>query len=174
MRRNRVRQALAVLGRLEGYLLGALMLAMSFAYTVNVLVRELAPSYASRIAWIDEACLFGLAWMVFLGLGLALERGRHIAMTSLLLKLAPSLRRGVKLAIDLTGLVFSLYIAQICFDVTLLVLKSGQVSPTLNVTTSWLYGPMPVGFALLGLRYALGVFGANDRHSLPADPALHI
>jgi len=50
------------------------MLAMSFAYSANVLVREFAAAYASRFAWIDEACLFGLAWMVFLGLGLALER----------------------------------------------------------------------------------------------------
>jgi C4-dicarboxylate transporter DctQ subunit len=167
-------RALSVLRRLEGVLLGVLMLAMSFAYTANVLVRELAASYASRFAWIDEACLFGLAWMVFLGLGLALERGRHISMTSVLARLAPGLRRRTKLLIDLTGLVFSLYIAQTCFDVTLLVLKSGQVSPTLNVSTSWLYGPMPVGFVLLGLRYLLELTGVRDRRAIAADPALHI
>ena len=86
--------ALAWLRRLEGVLLGVLMLAMSFAYSANVLVREFAAAYASRFAWIDEACLFGLAWMVFLGLGLALERGRHISMTSVLERLAPGLRRG--------------------------------------------------------------------------------
>ena len=166
--------ALAWLRRLEGVLLGVLMLAMSFAYSANVLVREFAAAYASRFAWIDEACLFGLAWMVFLGLGLALERGRHISMTSVLERLAPGLRRGMKFVIDLTGLVFSLYIAQTCYVVTLLVLKSGQVSPTLNVSTSWLYGPMPVGFVLLGLRYLLELIGATNRHALAADPALHV
>jgi C4-dicarboxylate transporter DctQ subunit len=163
-------RALAVVRRLEEGVLGALMLAMSFAYTANVLVREFAPSYASRIAWIDEVCLFGLAWMVFLGLGIALERGRQIGMHALLLKLAPKLQRGIRFAIDLTGLVFSLYIAQLCFDVTLLVLRSGQSSPTLNISMSWLYGPMPVGFLLLGIRYALELFGATDRHSAPVDP----
>lgn len=168
-----MRQALAVLGRLEGFLLGALMLAMSFAYSVNVLIRELAASYASRFAWIDEVCLFGLAWMVFLGMGLALERGRQIAMTSLLLKFTPGLRRGIKFVIDLTGLAFSLYIAQVCFDVTLLVMKSGQVSPTLNVSISWLYGPMPVGFLLLGLRYALELAGASNRLAAEPDAAHH-
>lgn len=150
------------------------MLAMSFAYTVNVLIRELAASYASRFAWIDEVCLFGLAWMVFLGMGLALERGRQIAMTSLLLKFAPGLRRGIKFVIDLTGLAFSLYIAQVCFDVTLLVMKSGQVSPTLNVSISWLYGPMPVGFLLLGLRYALELAGASNRLAAEPDAAHHL
>jgi C4-dicarboxylate transporter DctQ subunit len=150
------------------------MLAMTFAYTANVLVRQFAATYASRFAWIDEACLFALAWMVFLGLGLALERGRHISMTSLMARLAPRLRRGTKFIIDLVGLVFSLYVAHTCYDVTLLVLKSGQVSPTLNVTMSWLYGPMPVGFVLLGLRYLLELIGATDRHVVAAEPVLHV
>src|SRR5689334_12917185 len=119
-------RALAVLRRLEAFILGALMLAMSFAYTLNVLVRDLTPKYASSFAWIDEASLFGLAWTVFLGLGLTLERGRHISMTAILNLFAPGLRRGVKLAIDLIGLVFSLYIAHICWAVTVLVLKTGQ------------------------------------------------
>jgi C4-dicarboxylate transporter DctQ subunit len=167
-------RALAVLRRLEAVLLGALMLAMSLLYTLNVLVRELAPAFASRVAWIDELCLFGLAWVVFLGLGITLERGRHISMTALLHSFAPRLRRSLKLVIDLTGLAFSLYIAHICVTVTLLVLKSGQVSPTLGVSMSWLYGPMPVGFALLGMRYALELFGATDRHKVQVDPMLQL
>ena len=165
---------MSTLRRLEALLLGVLMLAMSLLYTLNVLVRDLASAYASRFAWIDELCLFGLAWVVFLGLGLTLERGRHLGMTALLQGLAPRLRRGVKLAIDLTGLAFSLYIAHICFTVTLLVLQSGQVSPTLGVSMSWLYGPMPLGFVLLALRYALELFGVSDRHKVQVDPMLQV
>jgi C4-dicarboxylate transporter DctQ subunit len=167
-------RALAFLRRLESLLLGVLMLAMSLLYTLNVLVREALPAYASRIAWIDELCLFGLAWVVFLGLGLTLERGRHIGMTALLQSLAPEMRRGMKLAIDLAGLAFSLYVAHICFTVTMLVLKSGQVSPTLGVSMSWLYGPMPFGFALLALRYALELSGLADRHRVHVDPMLQL
>jgi len=163
-----------VLRRLETGLLGALMVAMSALYTLNVLVRELAPAYASRIAWIDELCLFGLAWVVFLGLGITLERGRHIGMTALLGRLAPGARRGIKLAIDLAGLAFSLYIAHLCLTVTLLVLQTGQVSPTLGISMSWLYGPMPVGFSLLGLRYALELAGASDRRRIEVDPMLQL
>ena len=165
---------MSTLRRLEALLLGVLMLAMSLLYTLNVLVRDLASAYASRFAWIDELCLFGLAWVVFLGLGLTLERGRHLGMTALLQGFAPRLRRGVKLAIDLTGLAFSLYIAHICYTVTLLVLQSGQVSPTLGVSMSWLYGPMPLGFVLLALRYALELFGVSDRHKVQVDPMLHV
>ena len=146
---------LAVLRRLESAAAAALMLLMALAYSFNVAVRELAATHASRFAWIEEACLFALAWVVFLGLGLALERGRHIAMTSLLERLAPGTRRPIKLAIDFTGLAFSLYIAWLALDITLFVLRSGQASPTLDLSMAWLYAAMPVGFVLLGLRYAL-------------------
>jgi C4-dicarboxylate transporter, DctQ subunit len=140
---------------LERGIVAALMILMAALYAFNVAVRELAPTHAARFAWIEEACLFALAWVVFLGLGLALERARHIAMTSLLERLAPRMRRGIKLAIELTGLVFSLYIAKLSLDITLFVMRSGQSSPTLDVSMAWLYAAMPVGFALLALRYAL-------------------
>jgi len=169
-----VNRALAFVRRLEGFLLAVLMLAMSFVYTFNVLVRDVVPRFASYFAWIDEVCLFGLAWMVFFGLGLTLERGRHISMTAVLGALAPGLRRGTKLVIDLVGLAFSLYIAHVCWTVAVLVLRSGQVSPTLDVSMVWLYGPMPIGFLLLALRYALEAFRVTDRHAIEVDPMLRL
>jgi TRAP-type C4-dicarboxylate transport system permease small subunit len=39
---------------------------------------------------------------------------------------------------------------------------------------SWIYGPMPVGFALLALRYALEAFGRADRHEVHVDPMLQL
>jgi C4-dicarboxylate transporter DctQ subunit len=149
------------------------MILMALAYAFNVAVRELASTQASKFAWIEEACLFALAWVVFLGLGLALERGRHIAMTSLLERLASGLRRGVKLAIDLTGLAFSLYIAKLAFDITLFVVRSGQSSPTLDVSMGWLYAAMPVGFALLALRYALELRAREGRYAARAATLEH-
>jgi C4-dicarboxylate transporter DctQ subunit len=152
-----------LLRRLERGVLAALMILMAAAYALNVAVRELAPRQASAFAWIEEACLFSLAWVVFLGLGIALERGRHIAMTSLLERLAPGLRRPLKLVIDLTGIAFSLYVAKLSLDITLFVMRSGQSSPTLDVSMAWLYAAMPVGFVLLALRYALELRAAGGR-----------
>jgi C4-dicarboxylate transporter DctQ subunit len=161
-----MRTALELLRRLERAAVAALMILMSAFYAFNVAVRELASSYAAKFAWIEEACLYALAWVVFLGLGLALERGRQIAMTSLLERFARDLRRPIKLAIDLTGLAFSLYVAKLSMDITLMVVKSGQTSPTLDLSTGWLYAAMPVGFVLLGLRYALELFSPEGRHAV--------
>ena len=147
----------------ERALLVIVMLAMAILYSFNVAVREFSPGLASSFAWVEEATLFALAWLVFIGLGLALERRRHIAMTALLDRLGLRAARAVELVINLTGLVVSGFLAKISFDLALFIFNSGQISPTLGVSMLGLYAPLPVGFALLTLRYLLELLRLQDR-----------
>lgn len=158
----------------EGAVLGAIMLAMSFAYTFNVAIRELAPGHASQFAWIEELCLFGLVWMVFLSLALGLEGGRHIGMRMVLTRMPPASQRAAKLVINLAGLVFAAYLAKIGVDITIFVAKSGQASPTLNISMAWLYIVMPVGFGLLAQRYLVELVTKADRFAIKLDPTHHV
>ncbi len=159
---------------IEGWVLGAVMILISFGYGANVLIREALPSFAPNLAWIEEVCLIGLAWMVFLGLAMGLEQGRQIAMTSALMRMGDALRKWVKLAVNVLGTAFSLYLTKIGYDITLFVVNSGQTSPTLGISMACLYAAMPIGFALLTMRYALEVVTDADRHSVVLDPSQHL
>ncbi|MDX6750164.1 TRAP transporter small permease (plasmid) [Geminicoccaceae bacterium 1502E] len=161
-------RALDVLRAFERIAVALILVAMSVAYAGNIIVREVFPLAAARFAWIEEATLFGLAWLVFLGQGLALERGRQIAMTALFDRLPAKLRWLVGTLINLAGVVFCAYLTKLGIVLAAFVLKSGQLSPTLDVSMAWLYGAVPVGFALLTLRYALELAGINDRYGRPA------
>jgi C4-dicarboxylate transporter DctQ subunit len=149
------------------------MIVMSGLYFVNVVVRNAVPSLSAQVVWIEEAALFILGWMVFVGLGLTLERGRQIAMVAVLDAVRPSLRKLLLRLINLCGLIFSLYIAFIGVELTLFVLRSGQVSPTLDISVAFLYGSIPVGFALLAFRYFLELVGITDRTSVVAEVSSH-
>jgi C4-dicarboxylate transporter DctQ subunit len=155
-------------------LLGALMFVLTFLYTFNVGVREFLPALAPNFAWIDEISLFGLVWMVFLSLSLALEAGRHIGMPILLNRLPPTIQKVVKLIINLLGLGFSLYLVKVGVEITDFVANSGQRSPVLEVSVAWLYFVMPVGFALLAIQYLLELVTSADRYSKEIDPTHHI
>lgn len=163
--------ALNILRAIERILLAGLMLAMSLGYVINVIARNVVPALAPRLAWIEEATLIALAWVAFLGLGLALERGRHIAMSAFLRRIQEPAKAWIVGVINLIGLLFSLYIAKIGMDITVFVYKSGQVSPTLNLSVIWLYGAIPVGFTLLALRYALQLSGCSQRFGPAREPA---
>ena len=155
--------ALHILRTIERVLLAGLMLAMSLAYVINVIARNVVPALAPQLAWIEEATLIALAWVVFLGLGLALERGRHIAMSAFLERIRGPAKSWIIAAINVVGLLFSLYITRIGMDISVFVYRSGQVSPTLNISMAWLYGVIPAGFVLLALRYGLELARRSNR-----------
>jgi C4-dicarboxylate transporter, DctQ subunit len=165
-----LQKAMRALRLIERTLLAGLMLLMSFAYVINVAARNVYHAIAPQLAWIEEATLISLAWVVFLGLGLALERSRHIAMSAFLERMRGAPKLWVAGIINLVGLLFSIYIAKIGIDISLFVYRSGQVSPTLNVSMAWLYGVVPVGFALLALRYGLELARQSNRFEPAAQP----
>jgi len=162
-------KALGWLDRLEHFLLACIFMVMVVIYSGAILLREVSIELAQRTEWIDEATRYLMVWMVFLGLGLALARGRQIAMTAYFDSFRASTRRIVGAVIDLSGLLFSLYVVWFGLDITRLVLNSGQTSPTLGVSNAILYLSLPVGFLLLALRYALSLFGLIDRRGRSAE-----
>ncbi|WP_432736570.1 TRAP transporter small permease [Maridesulfovibrio sp. FT414] len=152
---------------IERILIISINLIMVGLYTFNVLVRETMPQYASTFAWIDEATRLLMVWAVFLALGLALERGRQVAVTTLFEKLPELPRKIVSVIINLTGVVFSCYLVKLGIELVKFVMRTGQLSPTLGLPMYWLYVAPTIGFSLLALRYALELSGVNDRHFRP-------
>jgi C4-dicarboxylate transporter DctQ subunit len=150
----------------ERLFIAIILIAMSFLYFVNVAVRSASPRLATELAWIEEATLFAFAWLVFIGLGLALEQRRHIAMTVFLDSRAPRIRAAIYKILNLCGLVFCLFLTKSSFDLAVFIWGSGQISPTLGFSVVGLYAPLPVGFALLSLRYLLELLGFQDRSKI--------
>ena len=151
----------------ERILIISINLIMVGLYTFNVLVREIVPQYSSTFAWIDEATRLLMVWAVFLALGLALERGRQVAVTTLFEKMPDLPRKAVNILINLTGTVFSCYLVWLGIALVKFVMRTGQLSPTLGLPMYWLYIAPTVGFGLLALRYLLELLNINDRHTRP-------
>lgn len=161
--------ALSLLRRVERTLLVSIFLTMVGLYFFNVLAREFSGSFASRFAWIEEAVRLLNIFLVFLGLGLALERGLHVGIDTFRDRLPDRMRRPLLKVVDLCGVLFSAYLAWLGIGLVRFVLMTGQRSPTLELPMGWIYAAPVAGFALLGLRFALSLFGAIDRFQ-PADP----
>jgi TRAP-type C4-dicarboxylate transport system permease small subunit len=135
-------------------------------YGLNVIVREITPQYASLFAWIDEASRILMVWVVFLSIGIALDRGRHIAMTTFINSFSNKNFLYFGKIIDLLGFVFSLYCIWLGFKITIFVFNSGQVSPTLNIPMFILYVAPTLGFLLISIRYALSFLNFKNRFNL--------
>jgi TRAP-type C4-dicarboxylate transport system permease small subunit len=162
---------LTALRRAERAVLVALFLAMVALFSLGVVAREIGGTFASQFAWIEEAVRLMNVFLVFLGLGLALERGRHVCIDTLRDRFGPRIRSTLQRSIDATGFVFSLYLAWLGAGLVQFVLNSGQRSPTLDVPMGYIYLAPVIGFGLLALRYALSFFGLFDRFAKPVTGA---
>ncbi len=155
--------ALAVLRTAERTSLVVIFLTMVGLYFANVVVRTSGSNLASDLAWIEEAVRLMNVYLVFLALGLALERGRHVAVDTWRSSIAAATRLPLRKIIDAVGLVFALYLVWIGYKMAGFVFGTGQRSPTLGLPMGWIYVAPTIGFALLALRYFLSLAGAIDR-----------
>jgi TRAP-type C4-dicarboxylate transport system permease small subunit len=145
--------------RASTVLLFAIMLALFF---VNVMVRILIPEFSSSIGWAEEAARIAMIWAMFLVAGLALDRGRHIAMTSVVVKLPEASRLALRRVIALFGAALFGYFCYICVQIMLRVFNSGQVFPSMGVSSGYLYMGPAIGLGLLALRYVVEIIHPND------------
>ena len=156
---------LGTLRLVERMILVALFLMMVALYSGSVVTREIGGTFASKFAWIEETVRLMNLFLVFLALGLALERGKHITIDILRNLLASAQARLLVKIIDVVGFVFSVYLVWLGIVLVKFVLMTNQRSPTLDIPMGWIYMAPVIGFGLLALRYALSFFGVIDRIS---------
>jgi TRAP-type C4-dicarboxylate transport system permease small subunit len=156
---HRLLGALRFVERAAVIALFALMLGL---FLTNIGVRSLLPQYASSISWAEEAARIAMIWAVFLIAGITLERGRHIAMTSLVVQMPTRHRRMLRRFVGVAGALMFGYFCYICVNIMLFVFRSGQVLPDLRISTGYLYLGPAIGLGLLALRYAAEVAAPQD------------
>ncbi len=152
-----------ILRRVERVFLVTVFLSMVLLFSLNVVAREVGGTFASQLAWIEEAVRLMNIFLVFGALGLALEKGRHVGIDTLRESLPPRYRNALRKIVDVSGFVFTAYMAYLAWRLVIFVLGTGQRSPTLDIPMGWVYTAPVVGFGLLSFRYALSLLGVIDR-----------
>lgn len=140
-----------------------IFLVMVALFFLNVISRQMGALLASNFGWIEETVRIMSLFLVFWTLGLALERGRQVAVSSWRDKIASSTGLPIRKIIDVVGLAFCVYLVWLSWQMTSFVYSTGQKSPTLNIPIFWIYLAPTIGFASLGLRFGLSLFGVIDR-----------
>jgi C4-dicarboxylate transporter DctQ subunit len=70
--------------------------------------------------------------------------------------------------IDVAGVLFSIYMAVLAFELSLFIAGTGQISPTLGIPAYILYVAPVVGFASLAFGFVLRLFSIRDARRKPA------
>lgn len=127
-----------------------LMGSMACLVFANVVSRYL---FNHSIIWVEEFTQYEMIWITFLGAGLALREGRHVAVDVVEEYLPEGMRRTVRKVIGI--LILGLLATIVILGMQIAQFTWNQETPVLNIPTGIPYLGVPIGALLCGLHLVL-------------------
>lgn len=121
-----------------------LLVAMSCIVFANVSLR-----YTTHfsITWSEEVARYLMIWMTFLGAGLALRYGGHVAIANFQEMMTTPVQRLLRLVVVALLLAFFVIMVRMGYDY--MSRMRFQVTPATRVSFGYVYAAMPIGFILM-------------------------
>jgi len=136
----------------EKLVLGASVLFLASLLVLHVVARQL---FNSGIPGQVELTQFNLIIMTFAGLGYAVRRARHIAMSAFYDQLSGRARKGLLVFICLVSGAVMLFLSWHAWNYVSSIRAVGRTSAALGIALWIPYLIAPIGFALAGIQYWL-------------------
>lgn len=143
--------------RFERYLVAAnrviifaMMAVMTTLVFVNVVTRYV---FNFSIIWAEEVSQYLMIWIAYLGAGLALREGRHVAVEMLQDRLPTAAGRRLRMAVGGLVLLFLGVVTVLGFQFAVFVWN--QETPVLNISLGIPTLAIPIGALLFALHLLL-------------------
>ena len=132
------------------WLLIVLLLAMAIIIFSNVVLRY---STGDSIIWAEEVARHMMIWVAFLGAGLALRFGGHVAIDNLHRAVSTRTARVLRSVVVLGLSLFFIFMAVASSDY--MWRTRFQSTAATDIPISFIYAAMPVGFVLMLIHLLL-------------------
>ncbi|QOL80001.1 TRAP transporter small permease [Pseudooceanicola spongiae] len=129
---------------LNGAVVIAMLSSMALIVGANVALRY---TTNHSLPWADEAARYLMIWMTFVGAGLALRWGGHVAITNLHDVLSTRSQQILRVVIVLILLIFFAFMVHV--GLQYMDRARFQKTPAMRLSFLYVYAAMPVGFSLL-------------------------
>lgn len=144
----------SVLKKIEQYLIGGLLLVITFILFINVVLRIFGLSFE----WAEEVARYGIVWVTFIGSSVCIYKGAHIGVDAIAMILPEKGKKILSLIIYIIAIIFTVVFTQQSFYITMRVIETKQVSSTLKLPMTYVYVAMPIGGILMTIRYIQEIF----------------
>jgi TRAP-type C4-dicarboxylate transport system permease small subunit len=151
----------AALVSVNRWVLIALLAAMAMIIFANVVLRY---TTGDSLIWAEEVARHLMIWGTFLGAGLVLRFGGHVAIDNFHQAIGTRSGQAVRVFIVLAIAVFC--VVMVWHSIAYTRIMRFQTTPATGISFAYVYAAIPVGFSLLLVHLAFVVRGyvAGGRH----------
>lgn len=127
------------------------ILSAAIVLFINVVLRNIA---SSSLIWAEEYAKFSIIWVTFGGCGAAVREKAHMNISALYDVVGKNAQKVLDIFIALAGFAFSVFMIIYGIQLTIKTITTAQVSPTMMLPMWIIYVSVPIGAALMALRFA--------------------
>jgi C4-dicarboxylate transporter DctQ subunit len=109
--------------------------------------------YIPNLPWTEEVARYAMAYLVFVGASIAAKEGAHIGITAFTSRLSPRHERLMRTTAMLIAFIFSVIVFYLSINILQFMMGTGQTSPVLIIPMWWIFAALPIGSALMSIRY---------------------
>lgn len=144
--------ALGLVDRLARLVAGLSLLTVTFVLFANSFGR-----YFFNISFVggEELARILTIWLTFIGAYLVARVNRHVTIDIALRLVSERNYRRLLFVVSTITAVTVAYVAYLGVDLAWRVHTAGQVSAVLPLKRAWFYYPLPLGFGLMALAFAI-------------------
>lgn len=138
-----------ILKKVEDFFVGISILAATLVLFANIVLRFF---FGANTSWAEEFIRYAMIWIAFIGSSICFRRGIHVGVDLLMNALSKKGKSFLQLYTNIIAIVFMGFLIKYGFDLVLFSMKTGQISPSLQIKTFWVYLAIPLG-ALLSIMH---------------------
>lgn len=140
-----------VLSLAEDTFISVLLIAASGILFVNVVLRYV---FNSGFVWAEELVRYQIVWLVFIGASVAARKGIHIGVDAIVQLMPAPAQKVMRTAVYLLCILFCGLLLFYGVELMLQTRAFNQRTPAMQAPFWWAQLAIPVGAALMGLRFA--------------------
>lgn len=143
-------EVLKLLDRVEEFFCGMALLTTTIILFLNVVLRYV---FKSSTSWAEELIKYLMIWIAFIGGSICVRKGKHVCIDFFYEFLSVKNKKVLSVVVHLIAAVFCGVMFFYGVKIIDFVMKSGQVSPALQIPMWIPYLAIPLGFILMFLRF---------------------
>lgn len=152
-----------ILNRAEEIFISIALLSISMVVFVNVVMRY---GFAASTMWAEELTRYTIIWITFVGGSLCVRENYHPKVEALVMRIPADIRWFVTLTIAIAGVLFSAAMTIYGWQLVSSALTTGHVTPTGVAPMFIPLTGLPLGGALMTIRYCQLTYGVLRKHSV--------
>jgi len=150
----------------EDVFVGTAIIAATIILFVNIILRYF---FAANTSWAEEFIRYAMIWIAFIGSSICFRRGMHVGVDLLMNYLSEKGKRKLQIYINIFSVIFMLLLIKYGFDLVIFSMRSGQITPSLEIEIFWIYLAIPLGAILSILHICIHTYDLVKNPKMSSD-----